>query len=132
MDLVTLILVPIGIAFLITAVLINIFRQRKKKRCSFKTSAIITGIDHFGRTSQSKAHNYGVYEYEYEGRTYYKRSYVGTTAHPTMGKTLNAYVNPDKPQECIIEGWVSALGIGLFSGFGILFIILGIVIGLLI
>lgn len=130
MDLVTLILVPIGIVFLITAVIINIFRQKKKGRCSFKTQAIITGVDRFGRTSQHRARNYGVYEYEYNGIIYHKRSYVGTTGSPLMGKTVYAYVNPDNPQECIIEGWVSALAIGLFSGFGILLIIIGIVIGI--
>ncbi len=131
MNLVTLILVPIGLAFLITAIIINIFRQRKKQRCSFKTQAVITGADRFGRTSRHKARNYGVYEYEFEGIIYHKRSYVGTSFAPKFGKTVDAYVNPHKPEECIIEGWVSVLAIGLFSGFGILLTALGIVIGII-
>lgn len=130
MIIVTIVLVPIGLAFLITAFIINVFRQKKKRRCSYKTHAIITGADRFGRTSQHKARNYGVYEYEYQGMVYHKHSYVGTSFAPELGKTADAYVNPDKPEECIIENWVSALAIGLFAGFGIMFTVLGAVIGI--
>ncbi len=127
MKIAAMIFFSIGAVFVLTAVFIFRGRNNKRKRCTYKTQAVIAGVDHFNRTSSHRAHNYGVYEYEYNGRIYRKRSYVGTSWSPEMGRIRDAFVNPEIPEECIIEGWVSALAGGLFLGFGILFIVMSVI-----
>ncbi|MBE6862762.1 MAG: DUF3592 domain-containing protein [Ruminococcus sp.] len=126
MNIAAMILLPIGAVFILVAALIFNSRKKKQMRCTYKTTAIINDIDRFGRSYNNRRRNYGVYEYEYNGTVYRKRSYVGTSLSPEIGRMRDAYVNPEKPEECIIEGWVSALAGGLFLGFGILFIALAV------
>lgn len=114
-----------GLILIFAGILVFSARQRKRKRCSFRTAAVIVGNKHFHKIGR-KGHrtNYGIYEYEYRGKNYQKRSYVGTTSHARIGKEKIAYVNPNRPEECIIEAWVSALAVGLLLGFGMLFVMI--------
>ena len=131
MEALILIFVLVGIILIIIGIIIAIARKNKKHRCNCQLTAIITGVKHFGRTSTHKARNFGVYEYHYQGKTYFIRSYVGRTGSPKIGKMVTIYVNPYNPQDCIVEGWVSTFATGLFIGLGCIFIVSGIVFGII-
>lgn len=128
-DLLALIFGAAGAILILSGIPVFVARNRKRKRCSYETKAVITENIAFRsrEAGRSRRVYYGVYEYSYRGETYQKRSYVGTSFRAKIGKEKLAFVNPDRPEECIIEGWVSALAIGLLWGIGALFTVLALV-----
>lgn len=127
MDNISLIILLIGIVMVTVGAFIVFFRKKRKKRCSCKVIGILTDSQHFHAYGDGSAQNFGVYEYQYQGQTYYKTSLVGTTGRPQAGKKKTLYINPDNPQDCIIDAWGSALGAGVFFLIGFAFIVVSVV-----
>lgn len=117
----------IGIALVAVGAVIVFFRIMRRKRCSHKITGVLTNSQHFHAYGDGSAHNFGVYEYQYQGQTYYKTSMVGTTVRPQAGKKKTLYINPDNPQDCIIDAWGSAFGAGVLFLIGSVFVVVGIV-----
>lgn len=125
------IFILIGIILILVGIIWLIKRSQKKKRCNYRTTAILIDANSYHSIDH---HNmkYGIYEYEYQGKTYYKNSNVGSTVAPKIGKTINIFVNPTNPEDCILEDWVGILGISMFIGFGIIHIFLAALLAFLI
>ena len=114
---------PIGIILLLVGIIWLMKRSQKKKRCSYKTTAVIVGANKY-RSTDLHYMKSGIYEYQYQGNTYYKKSNVSSNSTPKIGKTVSIFLNPNDPEDCIVEDWVGILAISLFMGFGIIFLFL--------
>lgn len=104
----------VAVLFFIIGLVLLKFYKKKRQRCSETvTGTIVTMSKERGRseTSPTAYANYhcGIYEYEWNGNTYYAHSTVETTARPKLGKQMVLYVNPENPEEILEKRFVSIM-----------------------
>ena len=131
MDIARITLLMIGIVMVLAGTIICIVRKKCRKQCSIKVTGVCADSQHFCSIGDTTAHNFGVYEYQYQGKTYYKTSLVGTTGAPPIGKKKTLYINPDKPEDCMIDSWGSAFGAGVLFFIGFAFLVAFIIFALI-
>ncbi len=111
-------LLPFGTALILAAIGIYLLRSHEVmlKRYSCETDAFISEIRHRG------TYYYPVFEYDYAGQHFQKRSTVGTS--PPMyqaGQSVKIKIDPENPEKFItIDGKISkfaAVILFLIAGF---------------
>lgn len=112
MDIV-LLFILIGVIFATVGAIMLFFREKRKKRCNYKIEGVIVASKRYRGVGDGGIRNFGVCEYEYQGQTYYKTSLIGTTGRPQMDKKKTLFIDPDNPQDCMIDAWASAFCIGV-------------------
>lgn len=121
-----------GAAMLISgAIVFLVYRKKRKKYCdtvvgvsvsvqSMKEAVPDEGI--------RRTYNCGIYEYEYQGSIYYVNSLVSTTGNVKMGKKKKIYVNPNQPNDSIIDAWVYGFTTSVLMILALLLIVVGFVV----
>lgn len=118
----------IGVILILVGVVVTMAHSKKRKRCSREITGVIStqricyDADTIHKTRSA------IYEYEYNGKTYHKNSFVSTNSSVEFGKEVKVLVNPDKPEECIVENWVGILASCLFIGIGCVFLALAVLV----
>ena len=122
--------------FLIGFILNMVSRHRKKGR-TYKVTGEI--YDPNGAVSYSfkqddphvmKTFHHGMYVYQYQGVSYTAISTIGTTKRPKPGKKTTIYINPDNPEDYIMDCWLYNLLTGMFYALGVLFVVILIIIAI--
>ena len=75
-----------------------------------------------------RTYNCGVYEYEYQGNIYHVNSLVSTTGNVKMGKKKKIYVNPNQPNDCMIDAWVYGFTTSVLIILALICIVIGFVV----
>lgn len=121
----------IGVILILVGVVVTMAHSKKRKRCSCEITGVISAqrICYDADTIHETCS--GIYEYEYNGKTYHKNSFVSTRSSVEFGKEVKVLVNPDKPEECIVENWVGILTSCLFIGIGCVFLALAVLVFIL-
>ena len=122
----------IGVAMIISGVIVFlVYRKKRKKLCdtvmggstsvqSMKEAVPDNGI--------RRTYNCGVYEYEYQGNVYHVNSLVSTTGNVKMGKKKKIYVNPNQPNDCMIDAWVYGFTTSVLIILALICIVIGFVV----
>lgn len=121
--LVFLILFGLGIIMHIVGAILLMFYKKHRKRCTETVVGTIVnmakerGRSSIQTTKLETTYKCGIYEYQYNGETYYSASTVSTTAGPKFGKQRVLFINPENPEDMIEKRFVTYLP--MVIGFGI-------------
>ncbi|MBE5942687.1 MAG: DUF3592 domain-containing protein [Lachnospiraceae bacterium] len=124
-----LICILIGLVMLISGVIVLlVFKKKRKKYCdtvigvstTFASAKEAVPDDGIRRT-----YNCGVFEYEYQGNIYHINSLVSTTGNVKIGKKKKIYVNPNQPDDCMIDAWVYVFTASILIAIALLFMVIG-------
>lgn len=127
----------LGISFLIVAILIKIFFDKKSKVCTQIVDASIVDIRKIERTESGTTEPqyvsyFPVYEYKYMGRIYKSGSNVGNLKSAfEIGKKVKIYIDPQNPEKIYEASNVPKLLIGIFVAVGMILILISVLIKVL-
>ncbi len=129
MDTVVIVLWIVGLIFVIVALVNIIKRAIKTKRCTARTSAVITGIkEKISTRNDVESHEYiPTITYSVNGQQYsreYAKAYTAATYH--VGQTIGIMYNPNKPTEINKQGSSNKADV-IIMIIGIVIIVVGIV-----
>ena len=123
----------IGISFL---VITSKFKKHNKElysRCTCYTEGVAYNIDDEGQNTDSAVQEYyPVYEYIVDTIPYYYKDLAGNynTNKADVSKCIIHY-NPENPEEAYIDNSADKTIIKLFTLLGIIFLLIGIILGIL-
>lgn len=105
-----LVCILIGLAMLISGVIVYLVYRKKRKKFCDTVEGVSVSIQSMKEAVPDngirRTYNCGIYEYKYQGNIYRVNSLVSTTGNVKMGKKKKIYVNPNQPNECMIDAWV--------------------------
>ena len=100
----------IGVAMIISGVIVFLFYRKKRKKLCDTVMGVSTSVQSMKEAVPDngirRTYNSGIYEYEYQGNVYHVNSLVSTTGNIKIGKKKKIYVNPNQPNECMIDSWI--------------------------
>ncbi|MBQ8247776.1 MAG: DUF3592 domain-containing protein [Lachnospiraceae bacterium] len=107
-----------GLILLIAGVLVLVFRNKKKDRCTVQSIAKICDVKVKQEDDDKPVVYCPIYEYEYEGKEYKVEDSKEYKKMPKKGKKITIFINPEKPKEYFLKSFGKTLT-------SIVFIILG-------
>ncbi len=124
-----LICISMGLIMAVSGVIVILVYRKKRK----KYSDTVIGVSATWKSMQEavpddgvrRTYNYGVYEYEYQGNIYQATSIVGTTGNVKTGKKKKIYVDPNNPEDCMIDAWSYTFVAGMLFALAVLCIVIG-------
>lgn len=132
--LITAVLAFLGLVFFIVGLALYFVNRKLRQNCTQKVSGTVAHVLHetvsSDTCSSSDIRTYSyfpVYEYSFSGKTFRKRSFIGT-AKPEVqeGDHVILMVNPDNPEEFFCPAEKRKIIQNLFLGIGIGLLILAV------
>ena len=122
----------IGVAMIISGVIVFLFYRKKRKKLCDTVMGVSTSVQSMKEAVPDngirRTYNCGVYEYEYQGNIYHVNSLVSTTGNVKMGKKKKIYVNPNQPNDCMIDAWVYGFTTSVLIILALICIVIGFVV----
>lgn len=117
----------LGLILLITGILMLVFRNKKKDRCTVESTAKIIDVKVKQEKDDEPVVYCPIYEYEYEGKEYKVDDSKEYKKMPKKGKKIKIYINSEKPKEYYVKSFGKTMTSLLFAVLGAILIILAIV-----
>ncbi len=117
----------LGLILLLTGILMLVFRNKKKDRCTVESTAKIIDVKVKQEKDDEPVVYCPIYEYEYEGKEYKVDDSKEYKKMPKKGKKIKIYINPEKPKEYYVKSFGKTMTSLLFAVLGAILIILAIV-----
>lgn len=126
-----LILILCAFIVILPGMIIMHFEGKKRKKCSYE----VIGVSKSALRSKSAVQHSGIgstyytriYEYQYQGNIYEAISRVSTTGLSSKVKKKKIFINPNNPEEYLIDHGVYVLIAGILFAIGAILIIVAII-----
>lgn len=127
-----LVLILCAFIVILPGMIIMHFEGKKRKKCTYE----VTGVSKSALRSKSPVEHSGIgsryytriYEYQYQGNIYEAISRVSTTGLARKEKRKKIYINPNNPEEYLIDHGLCVLIAGILYAIGVILIIVAIVV----
>ncbi|MBE5885544.1 MAG: DUF3592 domain-containing protein [Lachnospiraceae bacterium] len=116
-----------GLILLIAGILMLVFRNKKKERCTVKSVAKVVDVKVKQEKEDEPVVYCPVYEYEYEGKEYKADDDKEYKKMPKKGKKITIYINPEKPKEYFVKSFAKTMTSIVFIALGAILVVMSIV-----
>lgn len=116
-----------GLILLIVGILMLVFRNKKKDRCTIQSIARVCDVKVKQEKDDEPVVYCPVYEYEYNGKEYKAEDSKEYKKMPKKGKKLTIYINPEKPKEYYVKSFAKTMTSIIFIVLGAILMVMAIV-----
>lgn len=116
-----------GLILLIAGILMLVFRNKKKDRCTVQSTAKLCDVKVKQEKDDEPVVYCPIYEYEYEGKEYKAEDSKEYKKMPKKGKKITIYINPEKPKEYFVKSFAKTMTSIVFIALGAILAVMAVV-----